>query len=214
MERNKHSAKLITKSVQTELIPVVAKQDDGHWYVIPSVLSETFNSSLRAAEVSEEANDQFIELFSQYMTGGDLNNIQLYARFKHEGNKSTPEQIEDIAALQARCDRYEKALKEIRYVHKSSDSSAAWQLNQAQNIAIQALSGEGKDEKEPDGGKILVCNNSDAFRYWTANIKGYRIAHKGHITVVWLPKGITSEMLAKEWGEYEYSNNLTNQKEG
>lgn len=56
----------------------------------------------------------------------------------------------NYATLQARCDIYEKALKEIRYVHKSSDSSAAWQLNQAQNIAIQALSGEGKEVENDD----------------------------------------------------------------
>lgn len=122
-----------------------------------------------------------------------------------------------IAALQACCDRYEKALKvALPWIEGMTNSVAQDIADMATldlKIINEALSGEGKDEKEPDGGKILVCNNSDAFRYWTANIKGYRIAHKGHITVVWLPKGITSEMLAKEWGEYEYSNNLTNQKE-
>jgi hypothetical protein len=50
-------------------------------------------------------------------------------------------------ALQARCDRYEKALKQIRFVHKSSDSSAAWHLQHAQNIAIEALNGEGEKEE-------------------------------------------------------------------
>lgn len=132
-------------------------------------------------------------------------------QFLDDIKKAADELHAKIAALQARCDRYEKALKEIRYVHKSSDSSAAWHLQQAQNIAIEVLN--GGEEGEPDEGKIMVCNNSDAFRYWTANIKGYRIAHNGHITGVWLPKGMTSEILAKEWDEYERANNPKYQKE-
>lgn len=113
------------------------------------------------------------------------------------------------AALQAKCDRYEKALKEIELV---GHGGRPFSIAECKRIANEALSGEGEGEK-PDGGKIIVCNNSDAFRYWTANIKGYRIAHKGHATVIWLPKGMTSEMLAKEWQEYENANNPTNQKE-
>jgi len=66
---------------------------------------------------------------------------------------------EDYAALQAKFDRYEKALSEIRHVHKSSDSSAAWHLNQAQNIAIQALSGgEGDNFTEAEAEFMKECN--------------------------------------------------------
>jgi hypothetical protein len=61
------------------------------------------------------------------------------------------ELIGEKNSLQAKCERYETALKEIRYVHKSSGSSAAWHLSQAQNIAIQALSA-GEGEKENNNG--------------------------------------------------------------
>lgn len=82
----------------------------------------------------------------------------------HSGNKLELQQhIEiqkqqyEIDDLQARCDRYENALKEIRFVHKSSDSSATWHLQQVQNVAIQALSGEGKEVDTRD--KIaLICH--------------------------------------------------------
>ena len=137
-------------------------------------------------------------------------------------------------ALRVRCERLEKALKEIEdsdypITQKELEEWLLFAKRIAREampeykkegvvyisgiIANEALKGEGEKEVAPDGGKILVCNNSDAFRYWTANIKGYRIAHKGKNTVVWLPKGMTSEMLAKEWGEYENSNNQTSQKE-
>lgn len=67
--------------------------------------------------------------------------------------------MKERAALQAKCERYKAALKEIRYVHKSSDSSAAWRLSQAQNIAIQALSaGEGERFTETDAKFMKECN--------------------------------------------------------
>ena len=53
---------------------VVAVQDsDSHWYIIPQELHYKFKALLESDE------DEFIETFSEYMTGGDLNNIQLYA---------------------------------------------------------------------------------------------------------------------------------------
>lgn len=55
------------------------KDDDGHWYVIPIELSVEFHNLLNGGERTE---DEFIEKFSKYMTGGDLNNIQLYAELK------------------------------------------------------------------------------------------------------------------------------------
>jgi hypothetical protein len=62
---------------------VRAVQDESsHWYVIP----ESLNSKFR--ELTEFDNDEdtnfeyekeFNEIFRKYRTGGDLNNIQLYA---------------------------------------------------------------------------------------------------------------------------------------
>jgi hypothetical protein len=135
----------------------------------------------------------------------------------------------NYAGLQAKCDKYEAALKEIsgepysigqegctwgdsKYDSVSAAAGYNAAIDNTTRIANEALSA-GEVEKEPDEGKIIVCNNSEAFRYWTANIKGYRIAHKGHDTVVWLPKGMNSEMFAKEWIEYENVNNPANQKE-
>lgn len=69
----------------TNLQPVIAVQDDScHWYVIPKQLEVEFrrlNDVMNSENQSEfeQAEDKFIELFSGYRTGGDLNNIQLYA---------------------------------------------------------------------------------------------------------------------------------------
>lgn len=52
------------------------KDDDGHWYVIPAEMIEEFHRLLDGGESTE---DEFIEKFSDYMTGGDLNLVQLYA---------------------------------------------------------------------------------------------------------------------------------------
>lgn len=127
----------------------------------------------------------------------------MYLALQKEYNQTLKDSIATLTeytALQAKCERYEQTLIAI------GNGCAT-----PQRRANEALSGEG--EKVPDEGKIMVCNNSDAFRYWTANIKGYRIAHQGHITEIWLPKGMTSEVFANEWGEYENANNPINQKE-
>lgn len=52
------------------------KDNDGHWYVIPVELVEEFDRLLEGGESTE---DEFIDKFSDYMTGGDLNLVQLYA---------------------------------------------------------------------------------------------------------------------------------------
>lgn len=59
----------------------VAQDDSGHWYVIPYSLKDQFNALLDA---SEEGEDEFIDKFSQYMTGEDLNNKELYAELPVE----------------------------------------------------------------------------------------------------------------------------------
>ena len=87
-------------------------------------------------------------------------NINWQARYNDLQEACMKERV----ALQAKCERYKAALKEIRYVHKSSDSSAAWRLSQAQNIAIQALSvGEGEKGNLPEGWPHAchVCGKQD-----------------------------------------------------
>lgn len=66
------------------LTAVVAVQDDSsHWYVIPKHLEEEFsellNISIGEGQEAEQAETEFIEKFSGYMTNGDVNNVQLYA---------------------------------------------------------------------------------------------------------------------------------------
>lgn len=58
---------------------VSIKNDDGEWYVIPSMLSEIFDECLSASGKSEGANDHFIDMFSQYHVGDNLNKVQLFA---------------------------------------------------------------------------------------------------------------------------------------
>jgi hypothetical protein len=55
---------------------VAIKDNDGHWYVIPADQKDEFFRLLERGELTE---DEFIEKFADYMTGGDLNLIQLYA---------------------------------------------------------------------------------------------------------------------------------------
>lgn len=52
-----------------------AQDESGHWYIIPYHLKEDFNKLVGL----EEKEDEFIALFSQYMTGRDLNLKPLYA---------------------------------------------------------------------------------------------------------------------------------------
>ena len=57
---------------------VYAVQDqDCHWYVIPYELKDDFFKDEENGHVDEY--ESFNEKYSQYMTGGDLNLVQLYA---------------------------------------------------------------------------------------------------------------------------------------
>lgn len=63
----------------TTLQPVEVHQDnDGHWYVLPKEKVDRFHFLLEEAERTDDHND-FIDEFSEYMTGGSINLIQLYA---------------------------------------------------------------------------------------------------------------------------------------
>ena len=60
------------------------QDDDCHWYVIPYELKDKFfelDEKMGTDNETEfqEADTYFNGLFSQYMTGGDLNNVELYA---------------------------------------------------------------------------------------------------------------------------------------
>jgi predicted HAD superfamily Cof-like phosphohydrolase len=71
--------------VNTGLTPVhVTSDNEGHKYVIPAEMAEEFSRLLDGGESTE---DEFIERFSQYMTGGDINQVQLYMKVE------TPEDI-------------------------------------------------------------------------------------------------------------------------
>ena len=56
---------------------------DGHWYIIPNELYHTF--------LEDKQNEDFIDnggfdaKYGQYMTGGDLNIIQLYKKPESDG---------------------------------------------------------------------------------------------------------------------------------
>jgi hypothetical protein len=53
------------------------KDDSGHWYVIPNDLYEEFIKDEQNEDMVD--NGKFDEKYGKYMTGGDLNLIQLYA---------------------------------------------------------------------------------------------------------------------------------------
>lgn len=64
---------------------VIAIQDDScHWYVIPAEMQSKFRELEEQMgsdnqNVYDRASTEFDELFGHCRTGGDLNNIQLYA---------------------------------------------------------------------------------------------------------------------------------------
>lgn len=63
---------------------VKALQDEsGHWYVIPAEMGEEFyklmNNHGKQPALWYEFEEEFIEKFDKYRTGGDLNLVQLYA---------------------------------------------------------------------------------------------------------------------------------------
>lgn len=69
---------------------VAIHDDDSNWYVIPAEMHVEFNRMLNESsmyfghdedgvEAHYKAEEAFIDKFNKYRTGGDLNNIQLYA---------------------------------------------------------------------------------------------------------------------------------------
>lgn len=58
----------------------VTQDNDGHNYVIPYDMRADFRVSLEHYETSDDAQEHFDAVFSKYLTGGDINLIELYAR--------------------------------------------------------------------------------------------------------------------------------------
>lgn len=57
---------------------VVLQDEDNHWYIIPIELKDEFIKLSESNSLDDE--DEFINKFSEYMTGGSINNIRLYIR--------------------------------------------------------------------------------------------------------------------------------------
>lgn len=51
--------------------------DSGHWYIIPDELYQNFLKDLDNEDMIDSG--EFGEKYGKYMTGGDLNLVQLYA---------------------------------------------------------------------------------------------------------------------------------------
>ncbi len=61
------------------MVKVKATQDDsGHWYLIPNELNDQFQKDLEDEEMCDSG--EFDKKYSEFMTGGDLNLIQLYVK--------------------------------------------------------------------------------------------------------------------------------------
>jgi len=56
----------------------VTQDNDGHDYIVPYVHKDEFDTLLELSETSEEAEEEFIDKFSEYMTGGDINLTPLF----------------------------------------------------------------------------------------------------------------------------------------
>lgn len=55
------------------------KDDSGHWYLVPNEYAKAFRVlHEKATDDNYEAQKEFEERFSKFMTGGDLNNTQLF----------------------------------------------------------------------------------------------------------------------------------------
>jgi len=60
------------------MIKVKATQDEnGHWYVLPNEVVEDFDKDGQNEDFVDSG--KFDNKYNKYRTGGDLNNIQLYA---------------------------------------------------------------------------------------------------------------------------------------
>lgn len=58
------------------------QDDDCHWYVVPEEEVDEFNrlqEIIQGNRYKPEVEAEFEDKFSGYMTGGDLNNTQLWA---------------------------------------------------------------------------------------------------------------------------------------
>lgn len=56
----------------------VVNDDDGHWFVIPNELKDSFYKDLDNESFVDSGG--FGEKYGKYMTGGDLNLVQLYIK--------------------------------------------------------------------------------------------------------------------------------------
>jgi hypothetical protein len=72
---------LLHKKLDGLLQPVKAVQgESGDWFIIPLRLADEFNEDLQDDDFIESGD--FDEKYVEYLTNGDLNNIQLYAEIK------------------------------------------------------------------------------------------------------------------------------------
>lgn len=60
----------------------ITQDNDGHDYVIPYELRGQFNELLEESNTSDMAEDIFNDMFSNFMTGGDINETELYQKIK------------------------------------------------------------------------------------------------------------------------------------
>lgn len=89
-----------------------------------------------------------------------------------------------------------------QYVHLYENAVMPW-IDKTKAFLQQWK--EGKEVKPKEA--VVIHNNSDAFRNWVSDIKGYPFALLGHSTGIWLPPGVTLEMFESEWEAYERANN-------
>lgn len=61
---------------------------------------------------------------------------------------------------------------------------------------------------------IVIRNNSDAFKHWAENIKGYHICLLGHCVGVVLPDDTDRATFDAEWEEYQRENNPSYRPKG
>ena len=94
----------------TEVIQVKALNHNGDWFLIPNELSESFYDMTDKFndvpdKISEDIYAEFEEIFGQYRTEGDLNNVQLHIM------KQSGEEVEDILKIPLMSERQKEELK-------------------------------------------------------------------------------------------------------
>jgi hypothetical protein len=70
---------------------------------------------------------------------------QKYEKGFEDGYNAAMKYDKNIAALQAKCDRYEKALKDIELL---GDGATITHLRTCKKVATEALAGDGGKEEE------------------------------------------------------------------